>query len=453
MIKKIHVKNFKCFKDCFVKLKNFNVICGPNSSGKSSIIQALLLMLQNNNLHDKSNFINNGKFVHFDEFEEIKNVDISSDKPVNIQIFNSKNKKNELKLISDDNGKIKCDEYNNEFEIFEEINVYYLSSNRLGPEDVYNKYNDKLIGQYGENSIGFLAKYQDNVIDEKFAYEKNPTKDYIFIKEINYWLQEIIGEKVYVNEILKTDRSTATYIHGDNNIFKVRNKNTGTGLSYVISVLIMVFSLVLKEHKEKPLFVIENPEIHLHPVAQIKLMKFLLFMSQFCQIIIETHSEKKKKNALQNHNGQVIKLNLNYIPEYYNYKSKFTLRTLTRGEIQWAAFDLPTIDFHIALYSYLQRKFNKYNNNELDDEIRKTTSFKSNKKIFDTRCRRFGNYANAMYKTETLPVYMRNLIDHPEKNPNRNEPLRKKYRKPQEFYYALKISIEFMIQIIKEKGW
>lgn len=48
---------------------------------------------------------------------------------------------------------------------------------------------------------------------------------------------------------------------------------------------------------------------------------------------------------------------------------------------------------------------------------------------------------------------MRNVIDHPVRK-KAGEPPRKKYRKTeQEFYEALKISIQFMIDIIKEKGW
>lgn len=112
-----------------------------------------------------------------------------------------------------------------------------------------------------------MAKNQDAIINEKFVYEKQPGKDYKFSKEIKYWLQEIIDEEINVKEILRTDRNTATYTH-KNNTLEVRNKNTGNGLSYIISILVMVFSVSLKGDDKKPLFIIENPEIHLHPLAQ-----------------------------------------------------------------------------------------------------------------------------------------------------------------------------------------
>lgn len=449
MIKKLRMKNFKCFSNQNLNFKTLNVICGPNSSGKSSINQAILLFLQNNGLKAKD-FLSNGKYVHFDEYEEIKNSSISAEKNVEIAIYNEKNKKNVIELQVSDDGKINCKDLEFNFSISEEDDIYYLSANRIGPEDVYSKFSGNFINFDGENAIGFLAKNQDAIINEKFVYEKQPGKDYKFSKEIKYWLQEIIDEEINVKEILRTDRSTATYTH-KNNTLEVRNKNTGNGLSYIISILVMVFSVSLKGDDKKPLFIIENPEIHLHPLAQTKLMSFISFMSEFCQFIIESHSEYIVNSALQKKGAQVIKLNKDFCPVYYDKKSKYTLQTLTSGEVQWAAFDIPTIDFHMSLFAYLELKFNK-TLNHLDDEIRETTSFKKDKKKFDTKSKRHNNFKGAKSEYETICLYLRNLIDHPIKNKEKY-PTRKKFRKIENFQKALKTSISLMIDIIKEKGW
>lgn len=447
------MQNFKCFKKTSIKLKNFNVICGPNSSGKTTINQSILLHLQNN-VKSKEHFITNGKYVHFDDYAELKNSTISSDKDVVIELTNERKQKRKIVLTSESDGKkIRCKEYISSFDLLDEKDIFYLSANRIGPEDVYNKLTNELIEQYGQNAIGFLARYQNQPIDEKYAFIKSPTKDYQFIKEINYWLNEIIGEQIHVTELSRTDKSTATYSHEINSL-EVRNKNTGSGVSYIIAILVMAFSIALKENEETPLMIIENPEIHLHPLGQLKLMTFLEFMSQFCQIILETHSDHIIKNFLQCSNGQVVKLNKDFMPIYYNKRSKYTLKTLTLGEVQWTAFDLPTIDFHVALFSYLQTKFNEFNLNKLDDLIRDTETFKSNRKEYDTKCRRYKNHSGSKSNCETLPIYVRNVIDHPVRKKGSGEPPRKKYRKTeQEFYEALKISIQFMIDIIKEKGW
>lgn len=46
MITKLDIKNFKIHKSTTLELKSLNVLAGKNSSGKSSIIQALLLLRQ-----------------------------------------------------------------------------------------------------------------------------------------------------------------------------------------------------------------------------------------------------------------------------------------------------------------------------------------------------------------------------------------------------------------------
>jgi len=44
ILKKIHIKNFKSYKDSEIDLKNFNVVIGPNSSGKSNLIELFKLL-------------------------------------------------------------------------------------------------------------------------------------------------------------------------------------------------------------------------------------------------------------------------------------------------------------------------------------------------------------------------------------------------------------------------
>lgn len=46
MIEKVHIKNFKCFKDFQVDLGPFNVLIGPNDCGKTAFLQAIRIMYQ-----------------------------------------------------------------------------------------------------------------------------------------------------------------------------------------------------------------------------------------------------------------------------------------------------------------------------------------------------------------------------------------------------------------------
>jgi predicted ATPase len=50
VIKKIHVQNFKCLRDVEVELGPFNVLIGPNDSGKTTLLQAIELLRGLSNL-------------------------------------------------------------------------------------------------------------------------------------------------------------------------------------------------------------------------------------------------------------------------------------------------------------------------------------------------------------------------------------------------------------------
>lgn len=81
--------------------------------------------------------------------------------------------------------------------------------------------------------------------------------------------------------------------YSNNKNYQVRTSNTGSGLSYVVSIIILGLGvgLISQTIDEKPIVIIENPEIHLHPKAQSVLTEFLVWISNFMQIIIETHSD------------------------------------------------------------------------------------------------------------------------------------------------------------------
>lgn len=44
MLDKLKIKNFKCFSDVTFELSSLNLLAGSNGCGKSSVIQALLLL-------------------------------------------------------------------------------------------------------------------------------------------------------------------------------------------------------------------------------------------------------------------------------------------------------------------------------------------------------------------------------------------------------------------------
>ena len=64
MIKKLILKNFKCFEELKMKFSMVNVLTGLNGMGKSTVIQSILLLSQSQkNILSDDSLLLKGKYV------------------------------------------------------------------------------------------------------------------------------------------------------------------------------------------------------------------------------------------------------------------------------------------------------------------------------------------------------------------------------------------------------
>ncbi|MGH4140861.1 DUF3696 domain-containing protein [Clostridium sp.] len=277
MINSLMVQGLKSIDNIKLSFKNLNLLVGVNSSGKSTIIQSLLLASQNIS-NDKPNL--NGNLVSMGDFRELRNSNTNAkDIIINIEdnTGNCKLVFNDLKASLTGNDFLKS---NIEFD----KELYYLSAARIGHMDTYEKNTKEIykFGLQGEYCLSYFDKHMGYVLEQCLLVDNiSGTLEY----NVNYWFNYIIGGSLKTEDIKQTDRLKAQF-SGASGI-KVRTKNTGSGLSYIISIIIICLSL-----KENETFIIENPEIHLHPKAQSRLTEFFIFISKASrQLVIETHSD------------------------------------------------------------------------------------------------------------------------------------------------------------------
>jgi predicted ATPase len=277
MISNIKIKGLKSIDELELTLKNLNLFIGTNSSGKSTIIQSLLIASQN---IDKSKSEFNGSLVSLGDFREVRNF-VTNAKSVSIGIEDSQGNHQweffeEEDSIEKNTGK-DCD-----FKF--DDGLYYLSASRIGYMDTYEKNIKKVykFGIQGEYCFSYFIKNKDKLLDEPILIDNvSKTLDY----NVNYWFEHIINAKLVATDIQQTDRLKVQFSGSSGR--EVRTKNIGSGLGYLISIIIMCLSIEAGDT-----LIIENPEIHLHPKAQSKLLEFLVFISKSNrQLIIETHSD------------------------------------------------------------------------------------------------------------------------------------------------------------------
>lgn len=301
MIDKVHIKALKSIKDLMVQCSHLNLLVGTNSSGKSTFIQALLLLAQEEL---------NGRLISLGEFREVRNYSMGSE-AIKIELW-EKGKENPAWIeCKEDKGKdgytiqsslkdevlleiagLESLDEKQSIGIMESYGLHYLSCHRIGAKDIYEKnmLDESNFGIDGEYTLSYLLKHEsDSIAEELIKNDSNTTNS--LLDQVNYWLDYIVGTTLAITDLKKTNYLQVKYNNNPSNASSealyCRPINVGSGISYLISIIISC----LGSEKDE-VIIIENPEIHLHPKAQSRLSDFFYFVSKAQrQLFIETHSD------------------------------------------------------------------------------------------------------------------------------------------------------------------
>jgi predicted ATPase len=281
MLKKLVVKNFKCFENEEFDFRNLTILTGENSSGKSSLIQAILVLGNPNFVTSPFNQDLLG-YLQYLGFNELFNK-FTNDKEIILEADIQNDKSLKINLTKDN---VSIDELNVPNPLTYLHNLFYLIADRWRITQL-NNYNETLHNKYFGIRGEWVANYYEH--NKRKTIEEYLIKDnsgYTLETQVNYWLKYITG----IDDIeIETEKIAPTTVKS---FFKYKGReflpeNVGTGLSYLFSILVMCLSA-----KKGNIIIIENPEIHLHPKSQAKLGEFFAFIANAgIQLIIETHND------------------------------------------------------------------------------------------------------------------------------------------------------------------
>lgn len=332
MITSIRLKNFKCIPEHTFKLKRMNVFAGYNGRGKSSILQSVMMLSQSikkSNLNSLEKIHLNGDFINLGDFDEILNDDHQDKFEIDLGLkvnetehaisFGYKLSDTDIKI----GGMCKCvidnedlfdsvgsnnKSTNNDNKILAKLlpayinsilgshNIHYVSANRCGPVKFVEKIEIPEVHKVGRNgnfTINTLSTYKERV-SRKMNISNDDPNEYDLITATTKWIGFIMnGGDVNVEDYAKNENrrsSTLSLQFGfEKNGFqrKFEAYNVGFGYSYILSIV--VSALIAKEGN---ILIIENPEAHLHPKAQLNLAYLLAKLTgNGVQVFVETHSE------------------------------------------------------------------------------------------------------------------------------------------------------------------
>lgn len=296
MISAITMKNFKCFQDQTIRISPLTLLSGINSSGKSTVIQSLLLLRQsyNERLLDKGLSLNGeyvdvgtGKDVLFERANEPEEITIGIEVDGLMQhlwVFDYTSHVNFLPLeAAIEIPKVSL--FTDQFE--------YLSAERIGPRSTYLKSTFMVaehehLGKMGEYTQHYLHLYgRKPILNTRVCLDEWQERDLLSL--VQKWLNSISpGVRIETSEYAYTDLVGMQYKYADKEVSNpYRPANVGFGVSFILPVVV-----ALLKAREGDLLIIENPEAHLHPKGQ-RMMGELMSraVSGGVQVLTETHSD------------------------------------------------------------------------------------------------------------------------------------------------------------------
>lgn len=295
MITRIALDNYKCHKRLDLPLSRLSVFCGKNGAGKSSTIQALLLLSgicsETKELNINNKFISLGRFEDIlNKFSDIEEITFSltvNAKEHSISAKGIKSKPDKIKIINKQGG-VKTSEFLNF------SGLHYISAERISPLNIYpvsnNKDRNMDIGARGQYVFEFLSSYGlndcvlNNINDESFINKEERKIKTLVSKWLGFVTESVSFD---VNELSDIDQVNARFKFDNEPGVSHRPINVGFGITYALPVIVALI-------KSQPgdLLLIENPESHLHPYGQRKLGELISRVAAAgVQIILETHSD------------------------------------------------------------------------------------------------------------------------------------------------------------------
>ena len=314
MIKTINIKNFKSLKDISLQCSMLNVLSGLNSMGKSSVIQALLLLrqshqrgfLQDKGLSLKGDLVDVGvaqdALYQFAQVEEIEMaIDFTEGEHLSWIFAYGANNELEQQSYKDSDfmpfAEAKPDAPAQPKEIdhlalfnahFKYLHAERTVQNTYGRSD-FEVRERKNLGKHGEYTTHYLTEYGSaSIVNEALLY--NPNTPTNLLAQVSLWMGEISpGTSVKAEKIAYVDAVRLAY-EFETSIGRTREVaplNVGYGMTYALPVIVALLSATPGD-----ILVIENPESHVHPKGQSALGRLIALAASIgVQIFVETHSD------------------------------------------------------------------------------------------------------------------------------------------------------------------
>lgn len=309
MLESIHLENFKACRDVDVRLAPLTVLAGLNSSGKSTLLQAIGLLRQSYGTNGRTGGLSlAGHLLQLGQYRDILSEGAEGD-AVTITIKQNGTTYRWLFRGEPDANQLQFyEEPPSPPDFVRTPHFQFLQADRIVPRTLYSQASQTardtgFLGRRGEYTVDFLTRAATRPVSKVRAFPQTGVglTDFLLEKvaptsglldQVAGWLQQLSpGARLKTTFIPGTDEVALQFSYVGKQLVSGSNPyrptNVGFGLTY--SLPIIVSCLVASEGA---LLLLENPEAHLHPRGQAALGELIArCASDGVQIIAETHSD------------------------------------------------------------------------------------------------------------------------------------------------------------------
>ena len=311
MITQLNLRHFKCFKELSLRLAPLTLLSGTNSSGKSSIIRALILIGQVLHTYPRpSRLILNDETLQMGIVRDVvdqvygdsKQTDDSKQmrqmglgiihKNQNIEtnyewLFSGRPSDGDMSITPSPDNDHRQSGVNDPSVTTFPNHWSHIGAERIGPREFYPSFHpqmEQVVGATGEYAVSMMYHNRDRKVIDALLDSKEPPE---LPRQVEVRMNEFFPNCVLnLTSISDTNQLTLGIRTSKETNFH-RPTHVGFGLTQVLPIVVAVLSAT-----EGDLLLIENPESHLHPRAQSLMGEFLAKAAGAgIQIILETHSD------------------------------------------------------------------------------------------------------------------------------------------------------------------
>ena len=295
MITKATIVGFKRFGSERFKMAPLTVLTGLNGSGKTSLLQALLLVAEASRSASSTLSLNGPFRLELGTADDVLNWQSAS--PIRLALESAGCLSREWVFAVPEDEALYLEIASRPSDLPKALArapraFTYLSAERLGPRGFTAASplpeTELEVGVQGEYCAHVLSVLGDRLIES--VARTHPSHDAsaprLLKYEVEQWLTEI-ARPIEVTGERAAGATVAELRFRTPGSTWVRSTNMGFGLTYALPIVLA--GLIAKKGG---MLLVENPEAHLHPGGQSRMGVFLAWLAGLgVQVVIETHSD------------------------------------------------------------------------------------------------------------------------------------------------------------------